>query len=849
MAPLSVRDHVSAHAPRPVSSAPALRVSRLGVSYGTIEALTDVNLEVARGEVVAVSGEPGAGKSTLVRCLVGDITPDMGLATLDRMPLAPASRTRARNDVAVVWQEAELCLNLDVAGNLLLGRETPRLMRSSSRFHAAAAEILREFRIPIRDTTRLAGSLSGGDRRLLAMARAISRRPSLLILDEPTAELGAVETAQAEELILRVRDAGTAVLLISRDIPQMFRIANRIVVLRRGRVVAQLDPSSSHPDDVAGLQAGQEIDTSPRRQLTRLHGLADRLISADPSSTMSLILSALGAALGSDALCIHVLSDGGLVCEASLGFTPELMDDLQHLPVGALGGPPGQAAVTGERVVVERAGAGQAWARSPAVVHSCVIAASWSVPVAGPSGVIGVITVFPARAGGPDRDELDLLTLYASYAASAVERDRLLDQVTARNRVLETIQEMLETLAGPVSVRTGLTTALQSLRRGLRADEVALVTQPDSGPDNWRAYVSAHGTDVDLASRRLCDAAADALAGAPRDGVCRPLSGDGAASGLTVAFQAPGGPTALLAGWDARGVAEADRALMEDAAHSLNLALEREQAGVAHQEAVALRRSRELQRDFLSRLSHELRTPLTAIRGYASSLMAPDVTWDGDSKRRFLARISAESARLGRLVDDLLDFSAIESGVMRMAPDWCDLRLVAEAAIACLPQEWRAAVSIDCEPELPPVWADHDRLEQVLVNLLSNALRHNPPGARAVVTAAGLGERYVAITVSDDGAGLPAQVRDNPFSFTGRSRSATAGAGLGLSITKGIIEAHHGAIELVEAACGTAFCIRLPIEAPDGDEVPDERPDASGAAKLPALLASAGRSAGQMRDD
>ncbi|MEA2146857.1 MAG: hypothetical protein QOG59_2444, partial [Solirubrobacteraceae bacterium] len=493
-------DHVSVHAPHRVSSTPALRVSRLGVSYGAIEALADITFDVARGEIVAVSGEPGAGKSSLVRCLVGDITADVGFATLDGIPLAPGSRTRPRTDVAVVWQEAELCLNLDVAGNLLLGRETPRLMRSSSRFHAAAADILREFRIPIRDTTQLAGSLSGGDRRLLAMVLAISRRPSLLILDEPTTELGAVETARAEELILRVRDSGTAVLLVSRDIPQMFRIADRIVVLRRGRVVAQLDASSSHPDDVAGLQAGQEIDSSPRRQLTRLHGLADRLISADPSSTMSLILSALGAALGSDALCIHVLSEGGLHCEASLGFTPELMDDLQHLPVGALGGPPGQAAVTGERIVVERAGAEEAWAHSPAVAHLCVIAASWSVPVAGPSGVIGVITVFPARAGGPDRDELDLLTLYASYAASAVERDRLLDQVTARNRVLETIQEMLETLAGPVSVRTGLATALQSLRRGLRAQEVALVSQPEKGPGSWRAYFGPRGADADLAS-------------------------------------------------------------------------------------------------------------------------------------------------------------------------------------------------------------------------------------------------------------------------------------------------------------------------------------------------------------
>ena len=138
---------------------------------------------------------------------------------------------------------------------------------------------------------------------------------------------------------------------------------------------------------------------------------------------------------------------------------------------------------------------------------------------------------------------------------------------------------------------------------------------------------------------------------------------------------------------------------MEDAANSLRLALEREEAAHAHQETAALRRSRELQRGFLSRLSHELRTPLTAIRGYASSLLQPDVTWDRDSQQRFLDRIAAESARLGLLVDDLLDFSAIESGIMRLQRDWCDIRLVIEAAIACLPPEHAKEVTLNCDTE------------------------------------------------------------------------------------------------------------------------------------------------------
>ena len=143
-------------------------------------------------------------------------------------------------------------------------------------------------------------------------------------------------------------------------------------------------------------------------------------------------------------------------------------------------------------------------------------------------------------------------------------------------------------------------------------------------------------------------------------------------------------------------------ALIEDAAHSLRLALEREKAGRAHEDAAALRRSQELQREFLSRLSHELRTPLTAIRGYATSLLQTDVTWDADSQHRFLGRISAESARLGRLVGDLLDFSAIESGILRLQSDWCEIALVLEAAVACLPQPGPSMVEVTCPPRCRP---------------------------------------------------------------------------------------------------------------------------------------------------
>ena len=137
----------------------------------------------------------------------------------------------------------------------------------------------------------------------------------------------------------------------------------------------------------------------------------------------------------------------------------------------------------------------------------------------GPSGLSGVITVFRTDTRPPQRDELDLVTLYAGYAASAVERDRLLDQVTARNRVLETIREMLETLAGPVPVAEGLLVAVESLRRGLRADEVALLAQPPDAAPRWRAFTGPMGRDPASASPSLRGTAEQILAGAYRDGV------------------------------------------------------------------------------------------------------------------------------------------------------------------------------------------------------------------------------------------------------------------------------------------------------------------------------------------
>ncbi len=677
------------------SSLPLLSVSGLAVRFGPQRALDGVDLAVRPGELVALAGEKGAGKTTLVRCIAGDVRPASGKIVLDGKPVSHDPLAAARLGIAVVWQDLALCDNLDIPSNLLLGRERRRFLMSGVRFRTAAASVLRSDDSPLPDTTTPVRSLPGGQRQMVAVARAMAREPRLLLLDEPTAALGVSESAQVEQLITRLRERGTTIVLACHDIDQMFRLADRIVVLRRGRVVGDVLPGEVHPDDVAALISGQQVDSSARGQLTRLHGPAGRLVPA-------------------------------------------------------------------------------------------------------------------------------------GYVASAIERDRLLDEITVRNRVLETIREMLDTLAGPIPVASGLVIALQALRRGLQADQAALLTRVPDAPPRCRAFVTAAGGIGAGAPAALLDAAGRLLAIPRRDDVASALDVDGQRM-LAVTFTAPAGPTALLAGWR-NGPPTADAtALMEDAAHSLRLALEREEAGFAHQEAAALRRSQELQRSLLSRLNHELRTPLTAIRGYASSLMQPDVTWDRDSQQRFLQRIAAESARLGRLVGDLLDFSAIESGVLRLQRDWCDISLVLDAAVACLPPAGAAMVEVVCDPSLPAVWADHDQLEQVFVNLLDNALGHNPPGTRVTVSAAQARQGRIVISVLDDGAGMPEEIASALFEPTRRRRSSTGGAGLGLGIVKGIVEAHGGRIELEQSAKGTCFRIHLPVEMPDkpGGRPPGHRMRAS----------------------
>ncbi|WP_172885655.1 ATP-binding cassette domain-containing protein [Jiangella sp. DSM 45060] len=786
------------------SAAPILELRGVTKRYGRLRALDGVTLSVRGGEIVAVVGENGAGKSTLVRCIAGDTDVDEGHVVV--------AADGAKAPVAVVWQDLGLCDDLDVVANVFLGREHSRLLLAESRMAADARQALERFGSQLTDVRARVDTLSRGQRQEVALARALSTGADLLVLDEPTASLSVLRRAEIMRVLSDLRDDGRAIVLVSHDLDEVFALADRIVVLRHGRIVAGVSPAEVHSDDVAALMSGIETESAARRQLNRLKSLVEQLSAADPAASLPLVVSATAAALDQDMLCVHLLDHaprGPLLRRtAAIGLPPALADDAELVPVGSAGGLVGAAAALGQLVVIDDTSDDATWTGYLERAAAAGVRSAWSAPIVGSTGVLGTITGFSTSAGRLDADRRELVSLYAGHAASAIERERLIEEVSRRNEILESLRAMLETLAGPDRVDGGLSAALLALCRGLGARAAGMlltdVAELTGGEARW--------VHIDLDNTAGSDL--KALAEAAPTGTDRPRRiGDGLAlAGLPI----PGGTGLLLARWDDPAEPGRDAVeLLDDARRSLALALEREMLERARREAAAARRSQQLQREVLQHLSHELRTPLTAIHGYASTLQQPDLVWDPESIDRFLAAITTESARMERLVGDLLDSSAIESGLLRLRPDWTDVRLVLEAARSCVPHPGR--VKIGVAAGLPPIWADHDRLEQVFVNLLENAVRHGgPDGAVRVAAAAVDGGASVEVLVSDDGPGIPADVAERVFEPRVRGEGST-GAGLGLAIVRGIAEAHGGRVELATGA-ESGFRVTLPVEPAEGEE-------------------------------
>ncbi len=252
-------------APHPATE-PILVASALTKRFGRVTALEEADLELYPGEVLAVIGDNGAGKSSLIKCLSGAMIPDSGHISLNGQQVLFKRPQDARAaGIESVYQTLAVAPALDIATNLFLGRELrkrgPRgsvlrmLDKSGMRKQARAA--LDNLGIgTLQDITQSVESLSGGQRQAVAVARASAFGSRVIILDEPTAALGVKESGQVLKMIRDLRDRGLPVILISHNMPHVFEVADRIHIQRLGRRVAVVDPKSITMSDAVAIMTG-----------------------------------------------------------------------------------------------------------------------------------------------------------------------------------------------------------------------------------------------------------------------------------------------------------------------------------------------------------------------------------------------------------------------------------------------------------------------------------------------------------------------------------------------------------------------------------------------------------------
>lgn len=235
-----------------------LQLQGISKNFGAIQALENVDLEIDRGEVVGLMGDNGAGKSTLVKIIAGNFPASAGAIHLEGDPVhfhKPADARAA--GIEVVYQDLALCDNLTAAENVFLGRELKfRLgVINYSAMFRRAGEIFKELKSETRprDLVRV---MSGGQRQAVAIARTRLRDSQILLMDEPTAAISVRQVVEVLDLIKRLRDQGIAILLISHRMPDVFAVADRISVLRRGRKVADKRSDDTSPEEVTGLITG-----------------------------------------------------------------------------------------------------------------------------------------------------------------------------------------------------------------------------------------------------------------------------------------------------------------------------------------------------------------------------------------------------------------------------------------------------------------------------------------------------------------------------------------------------------------------------------------------------------------
>jgi ABC-type sugar transport system ATPase subunit len=243
-----------------------LQAKSIGKRFGALQVLTDIDLDVHAGQVLAILGDNGAGKSTFIKILSGAHAATSGTLELDGQAVSFASPQDAADaGIATIFQELALSENLSISENVFLGRElvtrilgVPFLRRAAMK--AKVAGLLRELDAHISDPEAPVGSLSGGQRQAVAISRALNLNARLVIMDEPTAALAVAETRKVLHLIRRLAESGRAVILVSHNMHDVFEVADRMVVFRRGRKIADRERSRTDPEEIVSFITGAHPD-------------------------------------------------------------------------------------------------------------------------------------------------------------------------------------------------------------------------------------------------------------------------------------------------------------------------------------------------------------------------------------------------------------------------------------------------------------------------------------------------------------------------------------------------------------------------------------------------------------
>ena len=238
-----------------------LELRGISKHFGAITALTNVSLSLEPGEVLGLMGDNGAGKSTLVKIIAGNFRPSSGEILLNGQEMHFHKPVEAREaGIEVVYQDLALCDNLSAASNVFLGREIGRTIwplkfLDYRAMYARAGELFEELKSETRPRD-LVRRMSGGQRQAVAIARTRLSDSKIVLMDEPTAAISVRQVAEVLDLIRRLRDQGIAIVLISHRMPDVFAVADRVFVLRRGHKVAEKAISDSSPEEVTGLITG-----------------------------------------------------------------------------------------------------------------------------------------------------------------------------------------------------------------------------------------------------------------------------------------------------------------------------------------------------------------------------------------------------------------------------------------------------------------------------------------------------------------------------------------------------------------------------------------------------------------